>query len=420
MEISRTKDGQVYRPSMGSFEKNPETSYYQPPSLLVKIYSRDPNALYDFVEECRLTYVQTMKNSVTVYTATTERFSSTPSRWSQAKVKNRRPLDSLLLQEGMIEDLLHDAQDFLDSESWYRASGIPYRRGYLLYGPPGTGKTSTVYTLAGELGLEIYSLSLASHNWDDTVLADVVSQVPPRAILLIEDIDCAFPSREEEEERAKRDPFPLKSSVTLSGLLNVLDGVGSEEGRLYMATTNYMENLDPALIRPGRIDRKMQYKFTNHSQTKALFMRFFHTLVGAEDSKLDVTSLADTFTESIPEDTFSLAELQGFLLLYKTDANGAVQNVKEWVELEMRRRQEAEEYAEEKRRRDAYENEKRRFAEWQQYYHGDFAPMPPSSNSVGAPDLGGKHERRRMRRSSVASAPTSEDESPQADNATIR
>lgn len=60
------------------------------------------------------------------------------------------------------------------------------------------------------------------------MLADVVSQVPPRAILLIEDIDCAFPSRE-EEERARKDLFPLKSSVTLSGLLNVLDGVGSGE-----------------------------------------------------------------------------------------------------------------------------------------------------------------------------------------------
>lgn len=64
-------------------------------------------------------------------------------------------------------------------------------------------------------------------SWDDNVLADVVSQVPPKAIMLIEDIDCAFPSR--EEERARKDPFAMKSSVTLSGLLNVLDGVGSGE-----------------------------------------------------------------------------------------------------------------------------------------------------------------------------------------------
>lgn len=166
-----------------------------------------------------------------------------------------------------------------------------------------------------------------------------------------------------------------------------------------------MENLDPALIRPGRIDRKIQYKYTNHEQTRALFMRFFHTLVVA-DPKSDVASLADTFTDSIPEDTFSLAELQGFLLLYKTDASGAVQNVKEWVEIELRRRQDAEEYAAEKKRRDAYKYEKRRLAELQYS-----APTsPPSNNLIGMPESGGKRKRRR---NSVASSEDS-NESPQA------
>ncbi|GJJ11559.1 hypothetical protein Clacol_005793 [Clathrus columnatus] len=311
-----------------------------------------------------------------------ERYSSTPSRWSEARVKKRRPLESLLLGEGMIEALLRDAQEFLDSESWYQAAGIPYRRGYLLYGPPGTGK---MYTLAGELGLEIFSFSLASHGWDDSALAGVVSQIPPKAILLIEDIDCAFPSRE-EEERAKKDPFNegLKSSVTLSGVLNVLDGVGSvrykEEGRLFIATTNYIEKLDPALIRPGRIDRKLQYKYTNKRQIRALFMRFFHTLANLEaDQKLDISTLADVFTDSIPEETFSVAEIQGFLLLWKTDPSSAVKKIKPWVEEELFQRK-AEEERKKKR-----EREERKLAQSQRdnCYEGLVTQpiIPPLSDS---------------------------------------
>lgn len=57
------------------------------------------------------------------------------------KHKVRRPLSSIILQDGVIQSLLQDAQEFLDTEDWYVEAGIPHRRGYLLYGPPGTGKS---------------------------------------------------------------------------------------------------------------------------------------------------------------------------------------------------------------------------------------------------------------------------------------
>lgn len=105
--------------------------------------------------------------------------------WGNSKRKQRRPLSSIILQEGVIHSLVQDAREFLQSEDWYIKAGIPHRRGYLLHGPPGTGKStsnlyfplpervssltylhyligSTIYAVAGELGLEIYSLSLAS------------------------------------------------------------------------------------------------------------------------------------------------------------------------------------------------------------------------------------------------------------------
>jgi chaperone BCS1 len=82
--------------------------------------------------------------------------------WNNVKRKNRRPLSSIVLEDGVVEAIVQDARDFIDSEGWYLQAGIPHRRGYLLHGPPGTGKSSTIYALAGELGVEIYSISLAS------------------------------------------------------------------------------------------------------------------------------------------------------------------------------------------------------------------------------------------------------------------
>lgn len=81
---------------------------------------------------------------------------------------------------------------------------------------------------------------------NDNSLRTSVERIPKRGILLIEDIDCAFPSREDEEERALGNAFPYgnpnppkRSAVTMSGLLNVLDGVDSEEGKIFMATVSH-------------------------------------------------------------------------------------------------------------------------------------------------------------------------------------
>jgi hypothetical protein len=68
--------------------------------------------------------------------------------------------------------------------------------------------------------------------------------------VLLEDIDAAFPNREEVDSFTPQQA----SDVTFSGLLNVLDGVAASEERLVFMTTNHLNRLDPALIRPGRVD----------------------------------------------------------------------------------------------------------------------------------------------------------------------
>ncbi|KII84168.1 hypothetical protein PLICRDRAFT_118433 [Plicaturopsis crispa FD-325 SS-3] len=329
------------------------------------IFSRDMSVLHSLVDEARRRYASTTAPNVIIHTADTPTYGTFV--WSNVKQKHHRPLNSLILEDGVLESILKDARDFFDMEEWYREAGIPHHRGYLLHGPPGTGKTSTIYAIASELGLEIYSLSLASGFVDDSFLQRAAASIPKHSILLIEDIDCAFPSREDDEDdemlptRKQTYPSPFtiphgkKSNVTLSGLLNMIDGVGSEEGKLFFATTNYYDRLDPAMLRPGRIDLKIPYKLASTLQARALFDRFYpesrfqdallnpvqevqeildRHQQSSEKTFATLADLSEYFADAIPPHIFSTAELQGYLLMWKMQPIGAALSVREWLEQE--------------------------------------------------------------------------------------
>lgn len=309
---------------------------------------------------------------------------------------------------------------------WLRS---PFYIGYLLYGEPGTGKSSTIHALASELGLEIYYIQLASQGcvitlsaayfllivlfrMDDHHLASLIGSTPSRCILLLEDIDCAFPSREDDDDDddlkdANGNPISLgyqpRSEVTLSGLLNVLDSVTSEEGRITFATaslslhdmsigreletdlninqTNHIEKLDPALIRAGRMDVKLEYKLASKHQIHQTFLRFFERrftgpisqIVEQTDSKNsspalptlsgikgprpeeapltneEVHMLSQQFSDSIPEYMFSLAQVQGYLLTKKMEPRGAVEQAAKWVEDQITEKRKIQELKESKK-----------------------------------------------------------------------
>lgn len=146
-------------------------------------------------------------------------------------------------------------------QGWYAERGIPYKRGYLLFGPPGTGKSSFSLSLAGKHELYIYTLQLS--NISDTMLMRLFAELPPRCIVLLEDMDTAGVGRRDSVDADQEKESKL--TVTLSGLLNVLDGVSSHESRILIMTTNYIEHLDEALIRPGRPVKKVHFKLADQN-----------------------------------------------------------------------------------------------------------------------------------------------------------
>ena len=187
--------------------------------------------------------------------------------WREIGRVRQRSTDSVVLPTGVWDSILDDCRWFLGSQEWYRQRGVPYRRGYLLEGVPGAGKTATVQAIAGELGMTLCIMTVSGFGMSDQDLSNLFTSLPNKSIVLLEDIDAAFESRGKTEDN--------ESKVTFSGLLNCIDGAASSEGRILFMTTNHVDKLDPALIRPGRCDVKIHYDNATIDQIERLYLRFF-------------------------------------------------------------------------------------------------------------------------------------------------
>jgi chaperone BCS1 len=127
-----------------------------------------------------------------------------------------------------------------------------------------------VQALAGRLDFNIAMLSLSQRGLNDDLLNHLLLNIPPRTIVLLEDADAAFSNR-----RQKDTDGYTGANVTYSGLLNALDGVASAEERMIFMTTNHIDRLDDALIRPGRIDMTVNLGNATEWQMERLWDRFY-------------------------------------------------------------------------------------------------------------------------------------------------
>lgn len=338
--------------------------------------------------------------------------------WDRVSSRPSRPMETVALDAGQKEKVVSDINEFLHPSSprWYATRGIPYRRGYLFHGPPGTGKTSLSFALAGIFGLDIFVISLLEPTMTEADLNRLFNSLPRRCIVLLEDIDTAGLLREDDskddEESKRKDrgdrkddstadlarairsarkeggkADDVRQGISLSGLLNAIDGVATHEGRVLVMTTNHPEKLDEALIRPGRVDLQVAFTLATREQIRDIFVRMYsnesdqrkfklsltnafadgdakgqasitsptangtaekervdsaftptpqHTPKTSIDfshsfpSTFNVSSAAQEFASKLPDQKFSPAEIQGFLLTRKKEPLRALAEVDGW------------------------------------------------------------------------------------------
>ncbi|XWS30294.1 hypothetical protein CRYUN_Cryun24cG0104600 [Craigia yunnanensis] len=300
------------------------------------------------------------------------------SKWSNAVFEHPATFDTLAMDTKEKEEIKNDLIKFSKGKDYYCRIGKAWKRGYLLYGPPGTGKSSMIAAMANLLDYDVYDLELTAVK-ENTELRRLLIDTSNKSIVVIEDIDCSLDLTGQREKKKKTkekdsneelDPVAKKvkeeekkeSKVTLSGLLNCIDGLWSACGgeRIIIFTTNHVEKLDPALIRRGRMDKHIEMSYCCFDAFKVLAKNYLeidsHSLFGEIERLLGETKItpADVAENLMPKSDYDKEEtcLERLIEALKAAKEEAIKKAEEEArvkaEKEVKQKQQTEKEEKEK------------------------------------------------------------------------
>jgi len=240
--------------------------------------------------------------------------------WDKVMSKRKRRLETIYLPKTDKKLIIDDITHFLlpSTLDRYESIGRTHKRVYLFEGLPGTGKSSFILALASYFGYDLAVISFTEKVTDGT-LTRLLKNLPPKTILVMEDIDVLFTDRKKNDEH--------KNMVTFSGILNNLDGITTQDGFLCFITTNYKNLLDTALLRPGRIDRQLRFEAATREQIQDMYVRFMGELYTDEKFKEFYRGFAALGISS----TISL--IQEYLFQYIDNPDAAISNLEQLLTL---------------------------------------------------------------------------------------
>lgn len=226
-----------------------------------------------------------------------------------------------------VDELRERLNIFINHPEWYEERGIPHTLGVMLHGIPGAGKTSTIKAIAKDTGRHIFNLALRPYTtckqltnlfYDENVAvvaadgSSINYRIPlNKRIYVIEDIDCLTDVvLDRQGVHSKKQNH--NEVLTLSYLLNLLDGVLETPGRILVITSNFPERIDKALIRPGRIDVKVEFRKADRQFILDMLNHFYECHKSLSDVP---SSVADKFTP---------AEVMETMCMHFKDPDGAL------------------------------------------------------------------------------------------------
>ena len=230
--------------------------------------------------------------------------------WRRGSEIQPRAKESVILKEGQMDRILGYLNSFLSNRDAFRKVDIPFRTGILLYGEPGSGKSSTALAIANALKMNVFIVSISSLTNDES-LNDAFRGVPANSIIILEDIDVASAVKDRDKDD--------DTGVTMTGMLNVLDGFQSPPGVITIMTTNRKEVLDDAIIRPGRVDLQEELSCLDDFQLRGMCQYF-------------IGKVPENLPSITPDDKISSAEVMGVIRKHLPNFENAGEDMVKFVE----------------------------------------------------------------------------------------
>ncbi|KAG6386363.1 hypothetical protein SASPL_155262 [Salvia splendens] len=228
-------------------------------------------------------------------------------RWKSVLFNHPCDFDAIVLDPDLKAKIRHDLENFLKSKQYYHKLGRVWKRSYLLYGQSGTGKSSFIAAAANLLSYDVYYLSL-SQIADAEDLNSLLIQTTSKSLIVVEDLD-----------RYVSDSRP-NSRMSSSCLLNFMDGLlNSQEERISIFTMNSKDGIDPALLRPGRIDMHIHFPLCDFASFKNLASNY----LGVKEHKL-FPQVEEIFQSGA---AMSAAEISELMLVNRSSPSRALKSV---------------------------------------------------------------------------------------------
>ena len=253
----------------------------------------------------------------------------------------KRSLESVFLPKEQKKTIVNLITNFLKPETMqqYEDFGINHKLTILLEGVPGTGKSSLIAALASYFNMNIAIISFTPKMTDVGFMRsmrmfernkhdnDEEGDKERDTLLVIEDMDCIFVARKSNDEH--------RNQVTFSGILNALDGVTTGGNQVVIMTTNHIENLDPALIRPGRVDHILRFDYATKEQIKEIFTVYTKNDPAIAQGTGTQGTSSQEFYEAVKALNIKITTslLQQYLLKYANQAALIIENVDELKEM---------------------------------------------------------------------------------------
>ncbi|CAG8845473.1 8368_t:CDS:2, partial [Gigaspora margarita] len=290
------------------------------------------DSISEFINEVTRSYLETQKKD-----KIRARYERNDGYWYRVQtLSSIRGLETVALDEKQEQLLKKELDTFINDKEFYGRIGMPYRRGFLLFGRPGTGKTSLINAISSQLSRDLYYINL-KHIINDNEMSAAFSSVPSNQIIVLEDVDAQSKVLHKRRSDDDDDKFSKgissddkkgggKSSdfsmISLSNFLGCLDGHIMSEGNIIIMTTNHVEHLDPACIRPGRMDVHLNLEYCTHYQINKMYRSV------VENPKAEFPK---DILQQIPERLLPPCEVMMTMVLYRNDVDLIPEKVFELV-----------------------------------------------------------------------------------------